>query len=393
MKLKLQSLVIILIFLIPCQIFAAVDQTYVERILKENREFIEFINIGISNFSKEKREDLKGVYQKHFTAEVAFLQGEYQRAFDNIYDSQKDMVVLCEYLLKNHYLEDSKKILDDLAPRIIRSDNSQARKYLTLGYRDRTVARTFVQIGEASHPRLYSYKIFKYVEAIKMSRRAKRYGFLALYTSQTVASKRKIFNEMLKNENKKGSIFFKRFIDKDEKEYIAEMNKDFSVFEKEYYDSLKKDTDSKNNGKDLDEKTETFEKRVERRVRYRKENRLALYLLNGEFEKGEPLIRFYVDDYIYKLVYAGLNIIENSNDHKEAGQSGGEYKKYILHHKDNYGYLADGSLLDELQTEVKVLDNIKKKKQNETSGNKSEVKNETDKEVKNSAGQKETKVK
>ena len=92
--------------------FAAIDQTFVERILKENRDFIDFIDMAVTNFSQDKKTDLFNIYQKHFNAEVAFLQGDYKRAFDSVYDSQKDMVNLYEHILTELYLEDSKNILD-----------------------------------------------------------------------------------------------------------------------------------------------------------------------------------------------------------------------------------------------------------------------------------------
>jgi len=82
--------------------FAAVDQTFVERILKENREFVDFIDLSVTNFAPDKKNDLFTIYQKHFNAEVAFLQGDYKRAFDNVYDSQKDMVALYEFILTEY---------------------------------------------------------------------------------------------------------------------------------------------------------------------------------------------------------------------------------------------------------------------------------------------------
>ena len=235
MKIKTGIIAIFLIILAGFTTsYSAIDQTYVERILKENRDFIEFIDYGVTNFSPESKNDLFTIYQKHFNAEVAFLQGEYKRSFDNVYDSQKDMVTLFEKLLVDFYLEDSKNILDNIAPEIIRSKDPIARQYLTLGYRDRTLARTHYTVGEASHPKLYSYKIFKYVDAINMARRAKRYGFIAIYTSQTSAGKLKIYNQMFKTETENGSLFFRRFVDKNEQDYIKEMNKTEEELEKEY---------------------------------------------------------------------------------------------------------------------------------------------------------------
>ncbi len=360
MQSKFKKIAFILIILVPCHAFSfALHQLSVERVLKENREFIEFLNIGVSNFAPEKEEELKKIYQKHFNAEIAFLQSEYRRSFDNIYSSQKDMVGLSQYLLTRHYLEDAKKVLDDMSPMIIRSGSQSAKKYLTLGYRDITVARTYLKIGEASFPKLYSYKIFKFIEAIKMCRRAKRYGFLALYAGQKIAVKKKIINEVIKKENKEGGLFFQRYLDKSDDEYIREMKVDFDSFEKKF---LKEQEEGLKQKKDSNFKFHS-EKRVARRVRFRKENQFALYLLNGELEKGEPLVRYYIKKYPYKLIRATLSVLSLDGGH--VGEERGSYQKYIPHHRDNYGYLVGGSFIKKHEKEVRVIDNINKDSQEE----------------------------
>ena len=368
----LSSLAVILIFGVTNS-FAAVDQTFVERILKENREFVDFIDICVTNFTPDKKNELFTIYQKHFNAEVAFLQGDYKRSFDNVYDSQKDMVALYEYMLTEYYLEDSKNILDGFAPDIIRTKNTAAKQYLTLGYRDRTLARTYYISGEASYPKLYSYKIFKYLEAINMARRGKRYAFISLYTGQDGKVKLKIYNQMFKTENEKGGLFFKRFVDKNEKDYITEMNKTYEEYEKELEkNSAAGGTDVKTaeaKGTEGVKNTETpdaatFEKKMERSVRFRKEQRVAQYILNEEFDKAETIIRSYVDDYNFKLIMATFNALELNETHTAEGETTTaakkDYKKFILHHNDNYNIMNGKSVLDSVVGDVKVIDAVKK---------------------------------
>lgn len=361
--------------------FAAIDQTYVERILKDNRGYLEFLNICVSNFAPEKKEEIFTIYQKHFNGEVAFLQGEYKRAFDNIYDSQKDMELLYEYMLTAHYLEDSKDMLDGLAPEIIRSKNSLSRQYLSLGYRDRTVARNHYIVGEATHPKLRSYRIFKYAEGIKMAKRAKRYGLLALYAGQTLEVKRMIYNQLFKDENAEGLIFFSRFVDKDEKGYIDEMNKPYIEYEKEYEENLKALKAKEGELGSLD-KSIVFEKKVERSIRFRREQQVAGYLLNGEFQKAEQIIRPYIDRYIYKLILSTVKTLSDKEEHGEGASSekGSEnYTKLVAHHMDNYSMLIGESILDGLVGSVKVIDDMKKDEQGENDkeidGNESVEKN------------------
>jgi len=368
MKIKTGIIAIFLIILAGFTTsYSAIDQTYVERILKENRDFIEFIDYGVTNFSPESKNDLFTIYQKHFNAEVAFLQGEYKRSFDNVYDSQKDMVTLFEKLLVDFYLEDSKNILDNIAPEIIRSKDPIARQYLTLGYRDRTLARTHYTVGEASHPKLYSYKIFKYVDAINMARRAKRYGFIAIYTSQTSAGKLKIYNQMFKTETENGSLFFRRFVDKNEQDYIKEMNKTEEELEKEYASggagSQNGATGEAKKADGTEVKEAAFEGRVSRSVRFRKEQRVARYLLNGEFDKAEPIIRSYVDNYNFKLITATLRTLADKGAHTGEGEpvaSKQDYAKLIQHHNDNYVILNNKSILGSMVGDVKVIDDVKK---------------------------------
>lgn len=353
---------IILFFLNAAASFGAIDQTYVERILKENRSYIEFINLSVSNFAPDKKDELFSVYQKHFNGEVAFLQGDYKRAFDNVYASQKEMELLYEYMLTAHYLEDSKNMLDGLAPEIIRSKNSLSRQYLALGYRDRTVARTHYVAGEATHPKLHSYKIFKYQEGIKMARRAKRYGLLSLYSGQSIEVKRSIYNRLFKSENENGVIFFSRFVDKDENGYIAEMNKSYADYEKEYEEKLQALKSQEGELNPIGQSM-VFEMRVARGVRFRREQQVAGYLINGEFQKAEQIIRPYIDRYIYKLIQATINTLSGkTGDHSEDQASGDKerYAKLMIHHMDNYSLLTGDSILDGMVGSVKVIDDMKK---------------------------------
>ncbi len=362
----LSSLAVILVFAVTNS-FAAVDQTLVERILKENREFVDFIDLSVTNFAPDKKNDLFTIYQKHFNAEVAFLQGDYKRSFDNVYDSQKDMVSLYEFILTEYYLEDSKNILDGFAPDIIRTKNTSAKQYLTLGYRDRTLSRTFYISGEASHPKLYSYKIFKYLEAINMARRAKRYAFISLYTGQDAKGKLKIYNQMFKSENQKGGLFFKRFVDKNEKDYILEMNKTYEEYEKELTQqpaSVEGDAKAADGKTAESVSTAAFEKKMERSVRFRREQRVAQYILNEEFDKAETIIRPYVENYNFNLILATLNTLGSGETHSAEGEatptSKKDYTKFIQHHNDNYNIMVGKSVLDSVTGDVKVVDSVKK---------------------------------
>jgi len=342
-------------------VYSFSDQANTERIINENKRFIDFLNITITNFADDKKEDFKKAYSKHFNAEVAFLQSDYPRAYKRIYTSQGDLVKLYEEILKNKYLEDSKDILDKLAPNIIRSKNAKAKHYLTLGYRDRTLGWNHYTVGEATNPRQFSVKLFKYEEAIKMLRRAKRYAFLALHESQNNDLKKKIYYQMLKTEKASGNIFFNRFVELKEDATIEELAKVFSEKEK-----VVKDDSSKTKKKD--EEAESYENLVLRRVRFKKEKIVAGSLLNNEFDKAENEIRQYVKDFNYKLLISTFEILTDEEKVQKSDMTL-NYNNLKVHLMDNYLRLSKESALTGIVGKVSVEDQIEnsdKTKKDET---------------------------
>ena len=355
-------------------LFSSADQSSTERILTENKNFIEFINICITNFAGNKTEDYRKIFTKHFNADIAYLQGDYKRSFKNVYSSQGDMAKVFDEIVKNVYLEDSKNILDELAPGVIKSKNAKARLYLSLGYRDRTVSWTYYIVGEASNPKLFSYKLYKYLDAIDMARRAKRYGFLALYESQNIESKKKIYQHMLKLENERGNLFYKRFIGKTDQALLDELAKTYEDIEKNETASEQPSADKKDekaSDKDKD-KNLTFEKKVEKRIRFKQEKRTAEYMQNGEFEKASDIIHQYVDDYNYKLILSTFKALSTETQPaNEADKAAGaaaklDFNKFAVHLDDNYLRMVKPSVLDSLLGTVKVEDKVEAKKEEKT---------------------------
>lgn len=343
------------LFLLPAAAALAYsDQTTTERILSENKAFIDFMDVCVTNFGEGRMDRFKEVYRHHFNAEVAFLQSDYRNAFKRLYESQGKHVDLFAEMLRDSYLEGSKDILDGIAPEIIRSKNARAKLYLTLGYRDRAVGFNHYTIGTASNPKLHSYKIYKYVEAVKMARRAKRYAFLALYESRTGEMKRKIFNHLFEMEREAGNPFYSRFLSKNGDAFLGELNR-------EYYDGA--DAAAPAKVEDAALKTESdresggFLKKTERRVRFRSEKTVAQYILTEEFEKAEDGIREYVDDFNFKIIKATIEMLA-----AESGEPGGgvEYKKFLLHHTDNYVRFSKESALSTFSGTVKVEDFVEK---------------------------------
>lgn len=387
------SIVFLLCALFEVPAFSIGDQLSTERILGENKAFIYFMDSCMTNFGEAKVEQYKEIYQLHFNAEVSYLQSDYRAAFKRVYSSQEKHAALLVDIVRNSYLENSKDILDELAPEIIKSKNPRAKLYLSLAYRDRAVAMNFYTIGTASNPKLHSYRIFRYIEAIKMARRAKRYGFLALFESQTPETKQKIYNHLFEMERESGNRFYERFLNKNGDSFLLELNR--SIEESEESEKAaaedpagKREIGKKDAVKETDEAA--YEKRVDRRVRFRNEKTTAGYLLNREFEKAEDIIRGYVEDFNFKIIKATFEMLAAKGGEaegettkeaakKEAGQPGGEisFKDYIVHHSDNYSRLSKHSLLESFAGTVKVEDFVDKKKIDEE--DRAELKKEEEK--------------
>lgn len=335
------------------------DQLTADRAIQENKEFIEFMDVPISNFGAKYKETFKDIYQIHFNAEVAYLQSDYNRAFRNVYESQKKQADCYSQVVRD-YLEETKKFLDSISPEVIKSKNKKARLYLNLAYRDREVARTHHTVADASNPKLCSNKIYKYIEAIKILRRARRYGLLAMFESQTDETKKKIYNHLFEIEREKGNLFYVRFISKTEQEIIDEMRK-------EYYDVQVTAVNAP-----ASKQEETYDKRIKKRVRFRDERRAAEYLLTAEFEKADPIIRDYINDFNFTLIVAAIEFLFVNKSPIISNYTVEQLKRF---HDDNYSRYYSPSTLNAFASDIKVVDAIEKKPEGELPDEKPQTEN------------------
>src|SRR5690606_6727753 len=100
---------------------------YVERKLAENRYFLEFINIGISNFSNEEEKKIyRARIAEHYGAYQFFLRGQYSQSFEAIRDSQILTRELYHKITTEYYLPDVEKLLNINASRIVQSRDNRA---------------------------------------------------------------------------------------------------------------------------------------------------------------------------------------------------------------------------------------------------------------------------
>ncbi|HRP68324.1 MAG TPA: hypothetical protein PLY93_02210 [Turneriella sp.] len=162
------------------------DRAFCDKILGENKRFIDFINVPISNFADlEELADFRNAALEHYTAHKEFLSGHYPKTHAHIRNSQRILKDLYYKVLGKYYQKDAREMLERNSAMIIETRDVRAKHLMKLGYRDLKVADIYKQKGYNHNIHLYSTKIWFYIDAIKYARQAKRYALLAIIESQT----------------------------------------------------------------------------------------------------------------------------------------------------------------------------------------------------------------
>lgn len=331
----------VLFLFVSSSSFAFTDYTNSERIIRENKQFIDFINVSVTNLAEDQADAFRNIYQMHFNADLAYMQGDYKTTYNKVYASQKELASLCHTMLKEKYLEESKNILSAISLVVAKSKNSRARNFLTLGYRDITRATEAFTIGDGSYRKHYSYKIFKYEEGIQLVRRAQRFGLFALFESLNPDGKRAVYNEIVRQEAAEGrGYFYSRFLDKEGEAFEAEIYIS--------YDDAKKRREEANS----DGQAKIVERKLDRHIRFKKESKVAELIHNDYFETAEDIFRQYIPDFNFKLLEALLVVLGGDSDNKNAPKL--DYAYMRVRHIDNYGRLAKDSVLDSFLDNVTI---------------------------------------
>lgn len=175
------SFIYFLLFFVSSIFSDSFNYMHIQRLLKENRSFLEFINAPVSNFGNAEYKQLfhKAFYH-HFKAQKSFLASKYKDSFIEIRRSQKIQMILFEKMLIHVYHYDTRKILELSAPKVIQSRDARAQSFIKLGFRDLKVSEEQHTLGKNINYFLFSSKIKYYMEGIKFSRQAKKLAFLSL---------------------------------------------------------------------------------------------------------------------------------------------------------------------------------------------------------------------
>jgi len=159
------------------------EQRYSQKGLKDNRYFFYFINSSVSNNgSKEEQQIYKEAIQRDIIAQILYLKFLFHDSFTEIKKSQKILINLYKKTIAKEILE-TKQLLNQFAPKIIRSKDYLARRYLRLGYRDITLAKQYMIMADNYRETLFSMRLYKYVRAIKKAKHGKKYAFLSIIES------------------------------------------------------------------------------------------------------------------------------------------------------------------------------------------------------------------
>ncbi len=185
------------------------EQTNLGILIFENKENINFINVCLSNLAPPQEEAaapaasappaseppkknidhdyfklLKEANQSDFSGNMWYLQSNYTYSFRQLRRAQGELKNIFEVVLQK-YIEDSRALLESAAPTIIRSNDSQSKALLRLGFRDLRSAEDLYTTGLNSSPHQFRYKLKLYQEGILTLRRAKRFAILSMIYSKT----------------------------------------------------------------------------------------------------------------------------------------------------------------------------------------------------------------
>jgi hypothetical protein len=155
-------------------------QRNAEKGLKDNRYFFYFINTSITNMGTDDEKKLfKEAIQRDIIAQQLYMKFLFGESWDEIRKAQKILIDLYQKTL-NRDISMAKKLLNSVAPGVVKSNNFMPRHYLRLGYRDAEDARIDLVMADNFQEFLYSMRLYRYSKAIKKVKHGKRYALLSL---------------------------------------------------------------------------------------------------------------------------------------------------------------------------------------------------------------------
>jgi len=180
------------------------DEENLGIVMRENREYLKYINVCVSNLSSPQPETkdaagnvqapdfkdnpyyeiMKNANQYDFNGTLWYFQGKYGLANKPFHDSQKEIKELYRLALEK-YLVSTRATLEYAAPFIIRTNDIVAKNLLKLGFRELKRAEDSYTKSLNEAPYQYRKKIVQYQQGISSARLGRKFGILAIIASKT----------------------------------------------------------------------------------------------------------------------------------------------------------------------------------------------------------------
>ncbi len=156
------------------------EQRFSEKGLKDNRYFFYFINSSISNFGNDENKIIfKKAIQRDIISQILYMKFLFHDSYIEIRKAQEILIDLYKNIIQNEILN-TKKLLDDAAPDVIKSNKFIGKHYLELGYKSLVTSKQFMITGDNIRDSLFSMRLNQYVKAIKKAKLGKRYAMMSM---------------------------------------------------------------------------------------------------------------------------------------------------------------------------------------------------------------------
>ncbi|MDH7552153.1 MAG: hypothetical protein QHH74_00700 [Spirochaetota bacterium] len=179
---------------------SAGEQRKAEKGLKDNERFFYFVNFSVSNVSVEEERIIcrKAILYDMF-AKFLYMKFKFKDSYENIRKTQELLISLYRMVLHRE-IDEGKKLLDTVSPGPILKDDYVSKHYCNLGYTNNEQARMYMVMADSYRTTLYSMRLYKYIQALKKAKQAKRYALLAY-----IAFNNKDSNSRLENKKNVGN--------------------------------------------------------------------------------------------------------------------------------------------------------------------------------------------
>lgn len=156
------------------------EQKKAEKGLKDNKKFLYYINASVSNTGSVKDKELYTLAVKHdIVARFYYLRFSFSESFAQIRTAQEILIKLYRSNITAE-VDRATIYLNRIAPEAVYSRDPRARLYLRLAYRNAKHAGIYKNMADHYKLTLYSMRLYKYVEAMKKAKEAKRYAVSAM---------------------------------------------------------------------------------------------------------------------------------------------------------------------------------------------------------------------